>query len=274
MKKMKDLQSIWEKPIYLPYLQPKLTDDVLEKAEQKLGYKLPKELIELLRIQNGGYIRKTLEESLNRQIYGIGPYYPSLTHVDWSDYKEWESFQLDGLIPFDGDGHWYLCLDYRNNNSNPQITLADIECDSQEKIAESFSEYLSKLVLDIDEKFFIETSKSVDKIVVELEQILDIKFEEPDNFAHGYDQYRSQLNDSWIWLSSNLVPNGFVRKNENRYKELIELSKGTALRFPEIPETSLLISFSDKEVQNKIIESVRANQLKVHSLKEYIEKTI
>ncbi len=268
---MKDLESIWQKPIYLPYLQPKLTNDILEKAERKLGYRLPNKLVELLRIQNGGYIRKTLEESLNSQIYGVGPYFPSLTDIDWSEYKDCVSFQLDGLIPFDGDGHWYICLDYRNNNIEPQITYVDIECDNQEKIAESFSEYLSKLILDIDEKFFIETSKSIEKIVVELEQILDIKFEEPDNFAHGYDQYRSQLNDSWIWLSPNLVPNGFVRKNENRYEELIELSKGTALRFPEIPETSLLISFSNEKIQNKIIDNVRVNQLKIHSLKEYIE---
>lgn len=269
---MKDLASIWRKPIYLPYLQPKLTDDVLERAEQKLGYKLPKELIELLRIQNGGYIRKTLEDSLNRQIYGIGPYFPSLADVDWSEYKDWVSFQLDGLIPFDGDGHWYICLDYRNNNNNPQITYIDTECDNQRKVAESFSEYLYKLILDVEDNFFIETSKSIEQIAAELEQILNIKFEEPDNFAHGYDQYRSKLNDCWIWLSPNLVPNGFVRKNEGRYEELVKLSKGTASRFPEIPATNLLISFSNEKVRSKIIDNVRANQLEIYSLKKYIEK--
>lgn len=53
LEKMKELESIWQKPIYLPYLQPKLTDEIIEAAEQKLGYILPNELVELLKIQNG-----------------------------------------------------------------------------------------------------------------------------------------------------------------------------------------------------------------------------
>lgn len=82
---MKELQSIWQRPIYLPYLQPELTDEIIDDAEQKIGYKLPIELIKLLKIQNGGYIRKTSEEFLHDQIYGIGPYFPSITHVDWTE---------------------------------------------------------------------------------------------------------------------------------------------------------------------------------------------
>lgn len=173
---MNDLESIWRKPIYLPYLQPKLTEEVLEDAEKKLGYKLPKEFIGLLKIQNGGYLRKTLEDSLNRQIYGIGPYFPSLTDVDWTEYKDWVSFELNGLIPFDGDGHWYLCLDYRNNATTPQVTYIDTECDSQENIAPSFSDYLSQLTLDVEDKLVIATNQSIENIASQLEETLQVNW--------------------------------------------------------------------------------------------------
>ena len=37
------------------YNHPPLTDEMVAQAEARLGVRLPPELIELLRIQNGGY---------------------------------------------------------------------------------------------------------------------------------------------------------------------------------------------------------------------------
>lgn len=270
--KMYELESIWRKPIYLPYLQPKLTNEDLEKAELKLGYKLPKELIQLLQIQNGGYIRKTLEESLNRTIYGIGPHFPSLTDIDWTDYKDWVSFELNGLIPFDGDGHWYICLDYRKNNTSPQVTYIDTESNNQRLIAETFSDYLSQLDYEIENELVIRTNKTAEEITKELEKILNIEFEEPDNYAHGYDEYRSQLDGSWIWLSPNLVPNGFIRKDEDRYNELVKLTKGTALRFPELLSSDLIISFSNFQVEKEAAKKIESNSIHIRPLTELIKK--
>ncbi|MDR3159734.1 MAG: SMI1/KNR4 family protein [Zoogloeaceae bacterium] len=77
------IRDIWRKPPCLPYVQPELTDEAVREAEQTLGVKLPKEYIELLKIQNGGYIAYTLPESaavnaVHDGIAGIGPNYPSL----------------------------------------------------------------------------------------------------------------------------------------------------------------------------------------------------
>lgn len=43
-------KTIWRVPAYLPYLQPPLTEQALSRAEAEIGFKLPKEYIELLRI--------------------------------------------------------------------------------------------------------------------------------------------------------------------------------------------------------------------------------
>lgn len=57
------MKNIWKVPKYLPYVQPILTDEILESAERKIGFKLPIELIEILKIQNGGYVRYKLPET-------------------------------------------------------------------------------------------------------------------------------------------------------------------------------------------------------------------
>jgi hypothetical protein len=95
--------SIWQVPAYLPYLQPPLTDAAVAAAEAEIGYRLPDAYLDLLRRQNGGYIRYSLPESVHSVICGIGPYYPSLTEFDWVDCQEQVSFPLSGLVPFDGE---------------------------------------------------------------------------------------------------------------------------------------------------------------------------
>ena len=159
-----DLTTIWERPKYLPYVQPALTDDIILAAESKIGYRLPKEYIELLKMQNGGYIRFTLKDTSHSQIYGIGQYYPSITSFEWlNDYEGTLSFKLEGLFPFDGDGHWSICLDYRKNKTEPEITSIDTESDFEKPIAKSFKEYLSILEIETNDEFVIDNVLSIDR---------------------------------------------------------------------------------------------------------------
>src|SRR4051812_21428575 len=109
--------NIWRVPAYLPFLQPPLTDAAVAAAEEKIGHKLPSVYIELLRKQNGGYIRYALPEGVHHLIAGIGPNFPSLTEFDLSEHQAEVTFPLEGLVPFDGDGHWYFCLDYRADSA-------------------------------------------------------------------------------------------------------------------------------------------------------------
>ncbi len=156
---------------------------MVEEAEKKIGYKLPRKLIEILRIQNGGYMRYQAPDSLHRSINGIGPYFPSLTDFDWKEYEEFNlSFDLNGLVPFDGDGHWHVCLDYRENKENPKVSYVDTETDWEEVLADDFNEYLESLVLDTENNLVVETDKPIENIVDEISKILQIHFEAPDFF--------------------------------------------------------------------------------------------
>jgi SMI1-KNR4 cell-wall len=137
--------TIWQVPAYLPYRQPKLTAEALAMAEKRIGYKLPTAYIDLLQVQNGGYIRFTGLNGLNRVMYGIGPYFPNIEDNDWSPYDGDLTIELEGLAPFDGDGHWHLCLDYRKSKDHPQVTYIDTETDQEESIAASFGEYSTAL---------------------------------------------------------------------------------------------------------------------------------
>ena len=60
-------ETIWQVPAYLPYLQPPLTDAAVAAAEAAIGYKLPPDYLNLLRKQNGGYIRYSLPVASHSQ---------------------------------------------------------------------------------------------------------------------------------------------------------------------------------------------------------------
>jgi hypothetical protein len=268
--KEKDLKTIWQVPKYLPYIQPDLTDEIITNAEIQIGYKLPKEYLDLLQIQNGGYIRFTLKDTLHRQISGIGPFSPSITDYEWlSDYEDL-SFDIKDLFPFDGDGHWNICLDYRKNKIEPQVTYIDTEFDHERLIAPTFTTYLNLLEIDTENEYVIETNSSIDKMLKQISDTAKIDFEEPDYWAHGYPVYRSNYKDSWIWISPNIAPSGFIREDDERYLELKSQMEISALRYPEIPESSLLISVSEESVQKELFAKLTTVGIKIKELKEYM----
>lgn len=264
---------IWEVPAYLPYLQPPLTDDVLAAAERELGFRLPSEFVALLRIQNGGYIRCSLPDSVHDTIAGIGPNFPSLTDFDWDECQEFVSFPLHGLVPFDGDGHWHLCLDYRRNSLSPAVTHVDIECDYQITIAPSFSNYLTLLQLETDGKYVLENVSDIEPIKSQLGGILGVPFSKPESWAYGYPVERAALGNQecpeWLWLTPNNVPRGFVRADDPRYDELKDLLPGTALRYPEIPENTYLLSATNG-VLSRVLDACRQSHFVVRPLHDYL----
>jgi hypothetical protein len=267
-------ETIWQVPAYLPYLQPPLTDGAVASAEKEIGYKFPTEYLNLLEKQNGGYIRFSLPEMVHDSIAGIGPHFPSLTGFHLDDGQENVSFPLQGLIPFDGDGHWYLCLDYRQNSHSPSITHVDIECDRQSGIANSFADYLTMLQIDADDEYVLEAVSDIEAVKSKLSSALAVTFDAPDSWAHGYPTHRARLgtenNPEWVWISPNVVPRGFVRPDDPRYSELKDLMPGNALRFPELPAGSYLLS-ATVGARSKVLRACARSRMTVRPLCEYLK---
>ncbi len=223
-----------------------------------------------MKIQNGGYIRYTLKDTPHSQIYGIGPNYPSILNYEWLKQYEGLSFEIEGLFPFDGDGHWNICLDYRINKLEPQVTYIDTESDYEKEIANSFKEYLAQLEI-VAKGYFIDTNEDIETIINKISIIASIKFNEPSNYAHGYLEYTSKLKDGWIWVSPNRTQSGFIRMDDKRYEELKSKMEKLSVRYPELPENSILIDISEEKEKKELFEKLNQNGVRIIELKKYIE---
>lgn len=265
-------QNIWRVPAYLPYLQPDLTEEAITDAEIKLGVRLPEDFLAVLRAQNGGYIRYSIGELPHDQIYGIGPHFPSLTDFDWDDVRDHVGFELQGLIPFDGDGHWHLCLDYRRDRATPAVSYIDIECDSEQEVAPSFAAYLKLLKVDVEERdFVLPAVESLDDLLAALSSEMGVTFEPPDSWAHGYPQHRARgpgEAPQWIWISPNLVQRGFVREDDSRYEELRDRLPGEAQRYPGLPHSSYILTVTEG-LRAEVLAACAARSIDIRPLAEY-----
>jgi len=139
------------------YKHPALTNDMIIFAEKLLDVKLPSTLIELLRIQNGGYTK------------GFG--FPMSHKTTWSNNhvpleslsgivtdtlikssqnlldtpymtKEWGIPEKQVLLT--GDGHWWITLDYRNDQVHG-IRWIDVDSNEDIHVAESLEFFINGL---------------------------------------------------------------------------------------------------------------------------------
>ena len=272
----KDYKTIWKVPKNLSCVQPELADEMVRDAENKMGYPLPKEYIELLKVQNGGCIRYGLADTPHRQIYGIGPNWPTITDFkDLTDHLDDEAdakevAALQGLFPFDGDGHWHICLDYRKTQTEPEITFLDIEYEEEHLIANHFAEYLDLLEPDIKDTYFFDTTATFEEAVKQVTASLKTDFDAPGSMD-GYPISRGKFKDSWVWMSPNTIPAGSARENDQRYEELKAGKEPTSLRYPEISATSMFID-CEKEVRDEVFTLLAGNSITICAVKDLIGK--
>lgn len=126
------------KPKYATGIPTEFDARELTRTEKALGVKLPAAYVEVLKVQNGGPLRLTQFKMKRKppkgttwsrsQTYRVGEL-PGIhpTHHDsltarGQNAAEWG---VDaGLIPLDGDGHYWVCLDYRKSGprGEPAIT--------------------------------------------------------------------------------------------------------------------------------------------------------
>ncbi len=147
-----------------------LTDEMITKAEEVLGFKLPKAFIEVLKIQNGGETQglvfpTTVKTSWAAdhvpfdELYGIDFLAENSTEegieegTETSDFnildtpavvKEWNLPEKQ--IVLNSDGHCNITLDYRKDEKAPVVTWIDAEMKEDIQLANSFEEFLAGLI--------------------------------------------------------------------------------------------------------------------------------
>lgn len=239
-------QLLWKVPAYLPCVQSKLTRGIVADAEQKLKVKLPEAYLNILRVQNGGTLRYELPDSVLDTIYGIGTRSPSITTAyvseDWGEV----SYEIDGLVPIDGDGHWHICLDYRNGPVNPPVTYVDIECDSQNTIAKTFDDFLAMLTpIRPNYQFILLGLKNITRLRKAIEANVGHKFGRASSKQHGYKRYSVRDDHEpgkCIWMSPNLCRRGFVPRSSHYFDELKDVFPEDAVRLSGCPEEAIFAS--------------------------------
>lgn len=270
---MSELKNIWSKPIYLPFLQPPLTPELIENAEKLIGYPLPKDYIELMYIQNGGAIRSRIKDTMHNKIFGIGPYYPSITDFFDSDDTVLKGLASKRLYPFDQEGDEYICFDYPYNGKEPRITALSPSLGYRFTVAKDFSSYLKKLRLDLRGKWIIYTSKSLPNFIKEISIDSNITYEELSSEIHGYTIFKFIEEGYNIYINSNIVPKGNIKREHVRREEFREILAENALQYPEIQDDCLIIACTENTIANKFLKVVKSYGYKTESLRAAINKT-
>lgn len=133
-----------------------LTDEMIERAEIKLGVKLPAEYIELIKERNGGSLNCScfpvdgkdadkLGKSINiDHIMGIGKDNGGILQSLFFA----EEFELKPkLIPFYGDGDSWICFDYNKKGpfKSPVISYVHSHSGEVTEISPDFKTFIEQL---------------------------------------------------------------------------------------------------------------------------------
>ncbi len=143
-----------------------LTDEIVTKAEEILGFKLPTAYLEMLKIQNGGETQGLVFPTKVKtswadnhvpfdELYGIDFLEEDSEEeaTDTSDFnildtpeivKEW-NLPVKQIV-INSDGHCNITLDYRLDENAPVVSWIDVDSEEDIQLASSFEEFLEGLV--------------------------------------------------------------------------------------------------------------------------------
>ena len=239
---------VWRVPAYLTYVQPPLTKQRVRAAEAALKVKLPRVYLDILAVQNGGYLHRKVAPDRKPPvdfIAGIGPRFPKLPMSDWAEVKQEMAEaglkrprQIDGLIPFSGDGHYYYCFDYRKagRRAEPRVSYVNVETFRTDVVmARDFASFLASLESDHGTAVGLHTRAGIKKVARDLSAAIGREFTVvgPAD-VYGYPLYTASLpGDEFAWLRPNRVRRGYARKREADFAKLHKLMPGEADRFPQ-----------------------------------------
>ncbi len=127
-----------------------ITQEKIDLVESRYNLKLPLAYMDFLKVQNGGYINYKILPEFKDKIeidFLSGIKGSDSDTLEESNYyiEEWELPKK--ILLLSGQGHWWICLDYRkiNKGGEPKISYLDSEYKLDTVIAESFKDFINKL---------------------------------------------------------------------------------------------------------------------------------
>jgi hypothetical protein len=137
---------------------PPLNQALVDDAEAQLGVKLPESYLQLLRQQNGGFLKidwLQIDAPGSDQTHALCQNLPGLGYGLGLD-GESGSIQLietweypQGLVYLTGDGHTGICLDYRKCGTAGEPTICWIDTEGEPigdyQIASDFQELIHRI---------------------------------------------------------------------------------------------------------------------------------
>lgn len=137
---------------------------MVTSAERTLGVKLPQAYVDLMWRCNGGYTNDAAFPTTRAtgwapdhvpvdMIFGIpGPgdrsRFGTGAGILVTDYMTEEWGLPPGLVLLNGDGHWWIALDYRHSGADgpPTVVWIDVDRDEDVPLAPSFEDFVAGLV--------------------------------------------------------------------------------------------------------------------------------
>lgn len=225
--------DIWRNTVSDCYKLEDLTDTDIEVVKKNFGVNLPNTYIELLKKQNGGFIK--FNALYTKDLFFEGNSYIHLDHLlgikensgilQTADIKNEWNINKGNIIIINGDGHTWIALDY-NEIVNNEPSVIHIDTNEETKITKvfnNFDEMLQNLCIENVEVEFegsIQLAKELLKSS-DFEKIIDglIMWEnfftgtEEINFFYNRLIELAEFKNENIKFSSTMIVYNLVEKN-------------------------------------------------------------
>lgn len=237
------------------------TEEEIKMREEQIGYKFPETYRSLMKLQNGGYIRKSAyyrNGECKELLYNgavidrittqpIG--YQTMLDVlsEWKDEDEINSLSpteynyLERLpLISHMDGHQWMCFDYgwteKEIKNEPNIVFFNDRFEEYLRIT-NFDEFIKGLVYygyeSCEYNFGITTNDSIQKLANQIENKFDIELEEKTDNRYGWFNFKT-------WYSGNIQ-----LEQDFRFQFIIAPNKylSNTYQFQEKPEIDFVVGF-------------------------------
>lgn len=243
-------RPIWSVPAYLDYVHAPLTPAAIDRAQAALGVRLPAAYLAVLRQQNGGQLRLTWPGTVSNTLYGLGDAWPSLTTARAPG---------PGLVCFDGDGHWSLCLDYRQTGpqDEPEVTLLEPEAGVDRVLAPDFGAFVEGLQ-EPEPLARVYGPVNAQRVAEGLASVLGAQVTEESGRLIPVPLFRVRLGGhAACWVTANQVVAGY------RIVGGVLHTQGQGLQLRDDPACVALVGWTP-DVQQEVLGALADLPLRVH----------